>query len=174
MPELTDAEREEAIDDIIAQLLDDAASAFQPVAALHRDFLLRCRIRRLGARTPDLEAFRRRLTILRAKLAYPDEVDEDLWGRAVDQALRLPADLQGVFLLLARAAVTAQSCPGDDRIALFFGSHSPGRARRILGQLEQTDSIVVRTDFRQGRIIAFPELGVETAAQAAETLPQAI
>ena len=51
------------------------------------------------------------------------------------------------------------------RIARFFGSHSPGRARRMLGQLEQIETIVVRTDFQQYRIIAFPELGCETASR---------
>jgi hypothetical protein len=114
------------------------------------------------------------MAILRAQLAYPDDADEELWARATEQALRLPADLQDVFLLLSRAAAAAMPCPGDDRIALFFGSHSPGRARRVLGQLEQIESIVVRTDFRQGRIIAFPELGFETAAQPTETLSAAI
>jgi hypothetical protein len=70
-----------------------------------------------------------------------------------------------VFLLLSRAAVTARTCPTDEEIAQFFGSHSPGRARRMLDQLEKTGAIVVRADFQKRRIIAFPELGIETAAQ---------
>ncbi len=164
-PELSEDEREEAIDDIIRQMLADAHSAFQTNAALHSDFLLRCRIRRLGARPPDLADFSRRLTILRSCAAYPDSADDDLWGRAVDLAQRLPSDLRGVFLLLSRAAAAGKPCPGDDEIARFFGSHSPGRARRMLGQLEQIETIVVRTDFRQKRIVAFPELGCETAAK---------
>jgi hypothetical protein len=65
---------------------------------------------------------------------------------------------------LSRAAAAGQSCPADEEIARFFGSHSPGRARRMLGQLEQIETIVVRTDFEQNRIIAFPELGCETTA----------
>ena len=164
-PELSEDEREAAIDDIIRQMLADAHSAFQTNAALHGDFLLRCRIRRLGARPPDLADFSRRLTILRSCAAYPDSADDDLWGRAVDLAQRLPSDLRGVFLLLSRAAAAGQPCPEDEEIARFFGSHSPGRARRMLGQLEQIETIVVRTDFRQKRIVAFPELGCETAAK---------
>ncbi len=165
-PELSDGEREEAIDEIIRQMLADANAAFQPAAALHRDFLLRCRIRRLGAGAPDLADFSRRLTIFRARAAFPANADESLWARAVELAQRLPNDLRGVFLLLSRAAVTGQPCPGDDEIARFFGSHSPSRARRMLGQMEQIELIVVRADFRQRRIIAFPELGCETAAVA--------
>jgi hypothetical protein len=164
-PELSADEREEAIDEIIRHMLADAHSAFQTAAVLHRDFLLRCRIRRLGARPPDLADFSRRLTILRSFAAYPDSADDDLWARAVDLAQRLPSDLRGVFLLLSRAAVAGKPCPEDGEIARFFGSHSPGRARRVLGQLEQIETIVVRTDFQQNRIIAFPELGCETAAR---------
>jgi hypothetical protein len=163
LPELTDGEREAEIDEILRKMLADENFASQPAASLHRDFLLRCRIRRLGARAPDLQDFRRRLTIMRARMAYPDSADEEAWRRAVDVGERLPDDLRCVFLYLGRAAVTGRPCPSDEEIARFFGSHSPGRARRMLGQLEQTDLIVVRMDFLQRRIISFPELGLETA-----------
>jgi hypothetical protein len=170
-PDLSDEQREAAIDDIIAQMLADPGSAFQPATALHQDFLVRCRIRRLGAGVPDLAAFRQRVTIARARAAYPDGADEAAWARAVDLSQRLPHELQGVFVLLCRAAVTGQGCPPDEDIARFFGSHSPGRARRLLVQLEQLESIVLRTDFKLRRIVAIPELEIETAAgQAAGAL----
>lgn len=170
-PELSDEQREAAIDEIVAQMLADPGSAFQPAAALHQDFLVRCRIRRLGAGVPDLAAFRQRVTIARARAAYPDGADEEAWARAVDLSQRLPHELQGVFVLLCRAAVTGNGCPPDEDIARFFGSHSPGRARRLLGQLEQLESIVLRTDFQLRRIVAIPELEIETAAgQAAGAL----
>ena len=161
-PEMSAAQRDDAIEAIIVQMLADAGAAFQPVANLHRDFLVRCRIRRLGTQVPDLAAFRLRMTIVRARLAYEDDADEADWARALDVGQRMPPDLQGVFLLLCRAAVAGQPCPPDDVIAQFFGSHSPGRARRVLAQLEQLESIVNRTDARQRRIVAFPELGFET------------
>ncbi len=169
-PDLTDEQREAAIDDIIANMLSDATAAFQPAIVLHRDFLVRCRIRRLGSSVPDLQGFRHRMTVARARIAYPDGDDEDAWGRAIEIAHRLPQDLQGVFLYLCRAAVTRNVCPPDDDIARFFGSHSPGRARRMLGQLEQAEAIVTRIDFQQTRIIAFPELDIETAGPAVEAL----
>ena len=169
-PELNEDEREEAIGEIIRHMLADKQAAFQPAATLHRDFQLRCRIRRLGAGAPDLADFSRRLTILRACDAFPDGADDGLWARAVELAQRLPNDLRGVFLLLSRAAVTGRPCPGDDEIARFFGSHSPGRARRVLAQMEQIELIVVRVDPRQGRIVAVPELGCETAGAEAPAL----
>ena len=164
-PERTDAEREAEIDVILRQMLAEPRFAFQPAAALHQDFLVRWRIRRLARGLPDLATFRRRATIMRARMAYPGDADEDAWTRAIDLVQRAPDDLQGVFLLLSRAAVTGQTCPPDEEIAQFFGSHSPSRARRMLDQLEKTGAIVARTDFQQFRIIAFPELGVETAAR---------
>ncbi|MBB4200785.1 ATP-binding protein [Rhodoblastus sphagnicola] len=163
-PELTDEEREAVIEEIIGQIVGEEKAAQQAAETLHRDFQLRCRIRRLGPNTPDTAEFRRRLTIFRAKEKFPEALDEAGWRRAVDLAARLPGDLQSVFLYLSRAAVAGQPCPDDAEIAGFFGSASPSRARRMLGQLEQSELIVARTDFEQRRIIAFPELGFETAA----------
>ena len=165
-PEMSDEQREQAIEEIITQMIADPGAAFQPASALHRDFLVRCRIRRLGSAVPDLSTFRRRLATLRAREVYPDGADEAAWARAVETAQRLPDDMLGVFLLLCRAAVAGQPCPGDDEIARFFGSHSPGRARRLLGQMEQMALIVCRTDFQGRRIIAFPELEFETATDS--------
>ena len=78
-----------------------------------------------------------------------------------------PQPAQGGPAAYRGAAVAGQACPGDDEIARFFGSHSPGRARRLLGQMEQMALIVCRTDFQGRRIIAFPELEFETATEAA-------
>ena len=168
-PDLSDAQREAAIDEILSQMLADPDSAFQPAASLHRDFIMRCRVRRLGAAVPEFAAFRRRMAAVRAQAAYPAGVEATAWARAVDVARRLPPELQGVFLLLCRSALAGAGCPPDADIARFFGSHSPGRARRILSQLEQLEAIVMRTDFQLRRIIAIPELEIETAAgQAAE------
>jgi hypothetical protein len=163
-PDLTEAEREAAMEEIIGQIVGADNAAQQAAETLHRDFQLRCRIRRLGPATPDLADFRRRLTIFRARRAFPDGADEEAWGRAVDLAARLAGDMQSVFLYLSRAAVAGQPCPDDEDIANFFGSASPSRARRMLGQLEQSELIVARVDFEQRRIVAFPELGLETAA----------
>ena len=170
-PELSEEAREEAIDAIIAQMAADGGAAFQPAAALHRDFLVRCRIRRLGPRVPDVAAFGERLTIERARLAYLHAPDAAAWTRAINVARRLPRDLFGVYLLIARAALADTPCPTDDEIARFFGSHSPGRARRALAQLEQIEAIVTRSDAPNRRVIALPDLDRETAnpVVAAET-----
>jgi hypothetical protein len=42
-----------------------------------------------------------------------------------------------VFLMLARAAIKAEPCPSDARIARAYGTHSARRARRLLGYFEE-------------------------------------
>ncbi len=76
----------------------------------------------------------------------------------------MPDDLQGVFLVVAQAAIAnpppARPTP---TLARAYGSHSPRRARRLLAYFEERGLLVVRTDFHSQRILAFPDLGCETA-----------
>ena len=167
-PDLTDDEREAVIEEIVAAIMADENAITQPPIVLYRDFLVRCRIRRLGADVPDALAFRRRLTIARARGAFAAGGDEEAWSRAIEVSRALPEDMQGVYLMLCRAAIAGKACPADDRIARFFGSHSPGRARRLLNQMEAIGAIVCRNDFQRRRIIAFPDLSLETAASEAD------
>jgi hypothetical protein len=163
-PELTAEERDAALEDIIQQIIADPNAGALPALQMHRDFLVRCRIKRLGPNLPDAHTFRRRMTIARARATALDNADDLKWTRAIEISDRLPDDMRGPFLMLARAAVTENVCPTDDEIARFFGSHSPGRARRLLSNMEATGILVVRTDYQGCRIVAFPELEVETTA----------
>lgn len=75
----------------------------------------------------------------------------------------LPADVQGVFLVVAQAALAGAPCPSDATLARIYGSHSPRRAARLLAYFEERNLLVARTDFHGKRILAFPDLGCETA-----------
>ena len=163
-PELTDAQRAQVMDEIILTLAQDAQIAFRPILDLHRDFLTRCRIKRLGSTLPDLRAFQKRLDVKRAELSAPEKVDKKLWGKAIDLSDRLPDEMRAPFLLIARAAVAERPAPEDGEIALFFGSHSPSRARRLLGNMEENGVLVLRKDFQGARIMAIPDLEIETKA----------
>jgi len=95
----------------------------------------------------------------------------------VDLSSALPDDLQGVFLVIARAALTGAPCPSDATIARVYGSHSPSRARRLLAYFEERGLFVLRTDFRGRRVVASPDLGCETApgdANGAEEPTEAV
>jgi hypothetical protein len=162
LPVVSPAERDGLIDKVMRDVLDDPESGFRSVAVLYQDFLVRCRIHRVPGEPLALPAFRRRLAIGRANVAADVAARED-WQRALDLSERLPDDVQAVFLAIAHAAVTGGPCPSDPELARIYGTHSVGRARRLLAYFEERDLIVVRIDFHGRRVVAFPELGLETA-----------
>jgi uncharacterized protein len=156
------AERERLIEEILRQVSADPETAFRSVAVLYQDFLVRCRILNLRGRPMDLKEFRRRLAIVRAGVDA-DAAESPDWEKAVEAASDLSEDIQGVFLLLARAALEQAPCPSDTEVARACGSRSPGRARRLLTYLEQRSLIVQRNDRMGNRIITLPGLAWETA-----------
>ncbi|GJD51169.1 hypothetical protein OPKNFCMD_3921 [Methylobacterium crusticola] len=162
-PALGGAEREAALAAILREIAADPDAAHHPVAVLYQDFLVRCRMRRVGPEPLDLGRFRRRLAIARAGV---DEAGPEA-GAEADAVMAacagLPEEVQGLFLLLARAARAGAPCPSDDALARAIGSRSPGRARRLLAYVESRGAAVCRTDFRGNRVVALPALGCETA-----------
>lgn len=162
VPEMPEEERAALIDVILREILADPEASFRSVAVLYQDFLVRCRIHRLTGAPLDLPMFRRRLAVARAGVATASE-DSSEWERAVTMAAGLPDELQGVFLLLSRAALDRAPCPSDSDVAKACGSRSSGRARRLLSYMESRDLVVVRNDARGRRIVTLPDLGWETA-----------
>ncbi|NMG39644.1 DUF87 domain-containing protein [Chelativorans sp. ZYF759] len=159
-PIVDEAEREAGIETVLREILEDPDAAFRSDAVLYQDFLVRSRIRRVQGEPLQLAAFRRRLAVARAG------VDEgsggETWARALALSETLPDDLQGVFLMVARAATNKDPCPSDATLARAYGSHSPRRARRLLAYFEERGLLVVRTDFHGRRVLAFPDLECET------------
>ena len=162
IPDLDPAEREAAMEAILREILADPPASGRPVAVLYQDFTVRCRMRRIGPVTPDLAEFRRRLAEARAG-ASREIRDSEAWAQATASVGALPEDLHGLFLFLARAAIEQAPCPPDTVLAEVYGTHSASRVRRLLGYLEERGVIVCHTDFRGLRVIALPNLGVETA-----------
>ena len=90
------------------------------------------------------------------------------WQAAIEASAVLPDDLQGLFLFIARAAIERAPCPSDAELASVYGSHSPGRARRLIGYIEERGLLVCHVDFRGQRTLALPTLGLETAPGLAQ------
>jgi hypothetical protein len=155
------AERDAKLDAILREILADPEAAFRTVAVLYQDFLVRCRIHRIRGEPLNLPAFRRRLAVARAGVDTATANGSE-WDRAVSFAAELTEDIQGVYLILARAAMERSACPSDSDIARACGSRSPGRARRLVAYLESRNLVVSRNDPRGLRIIALPDLGWET------------
>ena len=158
--ELTPEERVAQVSSALADVME-GANAFRTDAELYQDFLVRCRIRRLVGTPLSLADFRGRLAVMRSG-ADEQTMASESWGKALTLSHAVTDDLKAVFLMLANAALNGQSCPPDAAIARSYGTHSVRRARRLLGYFEEQGLVVVHQDRLGGRIVAFPDLGVET------------
>lgn len=158
-----DAEREALIEEIVQQFVSDPDAPFRSAQTLYPDFLIHCRVRRVGSRIPDLAEFTRRLAIARAGVERVDEERVCEWRAAVEQASSLPEEMQGVFLLIARAAMAGAPAPADEALARAYGSRSPSRGRWLLTYMEERGQIECEADFRGRRVVRFPALGWKTA-----------
>jgi hypothetical protein len=83
--------------------------------------------------------------------------------------------MQGVFMMIARAAKEGWPCPSDAAIARAYGSHSLRRVRRLLTYIEEQGLIVCQLDGAGRRIVTLVELAWATAPgdPNAEDLPAA-
>lgn len=153
-------ERDAAIDAILADMLEDPDAAFQPAAILYQDFQVRCRIGKISP-PPDLTAFQNLLSVARAGGAA-GSVDAEEWLHATRISAQLPDNMRAAYLLLARAAAQSEPCPSNQAIATAYGTRSPGRARWLLGYMEENGFLVCSNDLRGRRVIVLPELGWRT------------
>lgn len=165
--ELSAEEREQRLMAVMTEILDDPQSAYRTDAVLYQDFLVRARMRRLAGPPMSLSDFRRRTAIARSGVDATMAASE-AWETVLSLSNGVSDDLQGVFLMMAKAALGGEPCPSDARIARAYGTHSARRARRLLGYFEEQGLVVVHTDFSGKRIVAFPDLQAETAPGSAE------
>ncbi len=156
------AERRERMDRILGAILADPEAGFRAIGVLYQDFLVRCRIEGPGAGAPDLNAFRRMLTRARAGISA-EMADDDVWQDVQARGANLPEDMQGIFMMIARAALDGLSCPSDLAIARAYGTRSLGRARRVLTYMEEQELIVCQMDGAGRRIVTLVELARATA-----------
>ena len=160
-PELL-AEQRARLDRILGAILAEPEAGFRAIGVLYQDFLVRCRIEGLAAGVPDLVAFRRMLPRARAGISGAME-DDPFWQDISARADRVPEDMQGIYIMIARAAREAAPCPGDAAIARAYGTRSLGRARRVLSYLEEQGLIVCQMDGGGRRIVTLVELALATA-----------
>ena len=156
------AARHERVDRILRAVMAEPDAGFRAIGVLYQEFVVRCRIEGLGSAVPDLADFRRMLTRARAGLGS-DMADDDGWQDVSVRASLLPEDMQGVFMMIARAAKEGWPCPGDASIARAYGSHSLRRARRLLTYIEEQGLIVCQLDGAGRRIVTLVELAWATA-----------
>lgn len=156
----TEEERQELLDGIYAELLSDPEAAFRPVPLLYQDFQFHCRLRKLGGFGQDMSAFRRRLALARAGISA--ESGDEAWQQVLEVSESLPEEMQGVFLLVARAAREQAVCPSDEALARAYGSHSPSRGRWLLTYMGEQGLIRSDADFRGNRTVTIAGVGWRT------------
>jgi hypothetical protein len=156
------AERRDRMDRILRAVLAEPEAAFRPIGVLYQEFVVRVRIEGLGAVVPDMSDFRRMLTHARAGLSL-DLPDDDAWKDVSVRGSVLPEDMQGVFMMIARAAKDGAPCPSDAAIARAYGSRSLRRAQRLLTYIEEQGLIVCQLDGAGRRIVTLVELAWATA-----------
>jgi hypothetical protein len=156
------AARRERVDRILRAVMAEPDAGFRAVGVLYQEFVVRCRIEGLGAAVPELGEFRRMLTHARAGVGSDLKAD-DAWQDVALRASILPEDMQGVFMMIARAAKEGWPCPGDAAIARAYGSHSLRRAARLLTYIEDQGLIVCQLDGAGRRIVTLVELAWATA-----------
>jgi hypothetical protein len=155
-------ERREQLDRILRAILAESDGGFRATGVLYQEFVVRCRIAGLGSAVPELGDFSRMLTLARAGLPT-DMGEDDAWQDISVRAAGLPEDIQGVFMMIARAAKQVSPCPSDADIARAYGTHSLGRARRVLTYIEEQGLIVCQLDGVGRRIVTLVELAWATA-----------
>ncbi|MBZ9962737.1 ATP-binding protein [Mesorhizobium sp. BR1-1-2] len=156
------AERRERMDRILRAILAEPDAGFRVIGVLYQEFVVRCRIEGLASVVPDLQEFRRMLTRARAGVGS-DMAQDDAWRDVSVRASLLPEDMQGVFMMIARAAKEGWPCPSDAAIARAYGSHSMRRARRLLTYIEEQGLIVCQLDGTGRRTVTLVELAWATA-----------
>ncbi|RUV42843.1 MULTISPECIES: ATP-binding protein [unclassified Mesorhizobium] len=156
------AERRERMDRILRAILAEPDAGFRVIGVLYQEFVVRCRIEGLASVVPDLSEFRRMLTRARAGVGS-DIAEDDAWRDVSVRASLLPEDMQGVFMMIARAAKEGWPCPSDAAIARAYGSHSLRRARRLLDYIEEQGLIVCQIDGAGRRTVTLVELAWATA-----------
>lgn len=156
------AERRQRLDRILGAILAEPDAGFRAVGVLYQEFVVRCRIEGLGSAAPNLGVFRRMLTCARAGLSS-DMEEDGAWQEVSFRAGILPEDMQGVFLLIARAAKESLPCPSDTAIARAYGTHSLRRARRTLAYIEEQGLMVCQLDGMGRRIVTLVEPAWTTA-----------
>ncbi|MGN6619588.1 MAG: AAA family ATPase [Sphingomonas sp.] len=163
-PEAPKVDAVAVVAEAMRAIVAEPDSAGRPPSVLFNDFQVRCRMMGLRAPPLDAAAFARRLAAARAGI-FDDRSPE--WAPAIRVARGLPDDMLGAFLCIARAARDGAPCPSDEELARVYGTSSLGRARRVLGYIEERDVVVTRTDLAGRRSISIPSLGWTTEPAAA-------
>ncbi|WBY16675.1 ATP-binding protein [Erythrobacteraceae bacterium WH01K] len=138
---------------VIRELAAGEGATFRPATSLFRDFAVRSRQYGVPSAHVDMIRFRR---LFACQIGGLDR----LQGAARDAAEQIienvDDDVLAPFLAMVVATALGEDMPGEDDLALLYGSSSPSRVRRLLDHLERSGLITVREEFGGERTIIVP------------------
>lgn len=143
------------VSDAVRELAKGEGATFRQASALFRDFAILCRQNGVPSAHIDINRFRRLFAFEVGGLNRLDEIDRAVVERMVE---RIDEDVLAPYLAMVVASVLGETMPGEEQLALLYGSSSPSRVRRLLDHLERAGLIVVREEFGGERSISVPEV----------------
>ncbi|MDY7098565.1 MAG: DUF87 domain-containing protein [Pseudomonadota bacterium] len=153
------------VEGVVRELAAIDGATFRPAAALFRDFAVLCRKHGVPSAHIDISRFRRLFALEIAgfyRLEDPAQSIAEQLIEGVDEDVLAP------YLAMVVAVALEEPMPGEDDLALLYGSSSPSRVRRMLDHLERSGLIAVREEFGGDRSISVPEVvGRLKASEAA-------
>ncbi|KPP88472.1 ATP-binding protein [Erythrobacter sp. HL-111] len=152
------------VEDVVRELAAESDAPFRPVAALFRDFAVRCRQQGIASAHVDMPRFRR---LFAGEIAGLTRLDARLRAGIEDMVEGVEEDVLAPYLALVVAAASDAPMPDEEALARLYGSSSPSRVRRLLDHLERSGRIVVKEDFGGDRTITVP--GIETLSAMGES-----
>ena len=163
-PEAPKVDAVAMVAEVLRAIVADPDSAARTPSVLFQDFQVRCRMVGVRARRSTPRPSR---AGWRPRAPASSTARSPEWAPAIRAARGLPDDMLGAFLLHRPRRARGAPCPDDEEIARTYGTSSLGRARRVLGYIEERDMLVTRTDLAGRRSISIPGLGWTTEPAAA-------
>lgn len=141
------------VEGIVRQLASEDGATFRPATSLFRDFAVLCRQYGVASAHIDIARFRR---LFAFEIAGFHRLEDGVKALVEQRGEGVDDDVLAPYLAMVVAAVLGDAMPGEDHLALLYGSSSPSRVRRLLDHLERQGLIVVREEFGGERSIIVP------------------
>ncbi|MCK0099030.1 DUF87 domain-containing protein [Qipengyuania sp. S6317L1] len=151
------------VEGVVRQLAREDGATFRSATSLFRDFAVLCRQKGVASAHVDLTRFRRMFAF---EIAGFYRLDDTAKAVAQERSTGVDEDVLAPYLAMVVAAALGEAMPGEDQLALLYGSSSPSRVRRLLDHLERQGLIVVREEFGGERSIIVP--GIAESLEANE------
>ncbi|KEO87710.1 ATP-binding protein [Erythrobacter longus] len=143
------------IDDVVRELARSDGATFRSTTSLFRDFAILCRQRGVPSAHVDIGHFRR---LFACEIGGLHKLEGAAYEVVAEMIEGVDEDVLAPYLAMVVATALGEPMPGEEDLALLYGSSSPSRVRRLLDHLERSGLIVIREEFGGERSIIVPQV----------------